>query len=430
MPMHVTSRPPSKPIPLTAEEIETNTEFNRIYNIAFNNYYKNEPAEERRIMSRTYASLYVAHALYPDEEKHIKASKGAESSIDREYINLYKRAFNTYYKDEPEKLRKIMARVYGGTFKSYYNVYTNDIDRHTRADMAAKSSVEDLRNDVTHKKYLKYKTKYLALNKHMIGGVLPGILAADASAASSTSIADLPNEIYLTMFKSLDLKGLMQLRLVNKQYKELVDEYMEKDFIKNKTYLNNLNDIFILCKIPKYRDIIIKNNSITNDVNIQIRQKIRHAINKFEELNRNVGGPFSVVEVFEDQKPLYKIILKVHNIERHQSYYRTSNSRTYIIEISNVGGYDQRGYMATLFTEEVIRGRIDTTENITLPLINADRIFSFLDEKMFNMTNINTLPLLLEKIDNITLEIHMDLNKINEEGMGVVASSSMIEKIL
>jgi hypothetical protein len=279
-------------------------------------------------------------------------------------------------------------------------------------------------NDVTYKKYLKYKNKYLALNKNMIGGVLPGASAADASAASCMSIADLPNEMNFTMFKSLDLNSLMRFRLVNKKFKLLVDTYMEREYIQNKTYLNNLNDVFTLSKIPRYREGIIRDN----DVHMKIHELLRHAIYKFKELNRNAGGPFSVNDIFENNKPIYNIILKVHNIEVLGNYQNPIISRTFITKISNTGGISQRGYSAFLSTEAIMPTRTRTTENFTEP-VNSDNnsIFSYLYNKTFIMGQINTLPLLLQKIDNISLEITMELASSDEM---YNLDSSIIEKIL
>jgi hypothetical protein len=283
-------------------------------------------------------------------------------------------------------------------------------------------------NDVTYKKYLKYKNKYLALNKNMIGGVLPGASAADASAASCMSIADLPNEMNFTMFKSLDLNSLMRFRLVNKKFKLLVDTYMEREYIQNKTYLNNLNDVFTLCKIPRYREAIIR----ADNVHMKIHELLRYAIYKFKELNSNARGPFSVVDIFDNNKPVYNIILKVHNIEVQGNYYNPIISRTHVTKISNIGGFNDRGYTAFLSTEAIMPTHTRTIENFTEP-VNSDNnsIFSYLYNKTFIIGQINTLPLLLEKIDNISLEITMELasSEVNEEGMPVLASS-IIEKIL
>jgi hypothetical protein len=272
-----------------------------------------------------------------------------------------------------------------------------------------------------NKKYLKYKNKYLLLNKHMIGGVDP----------PSIAIADLPYDVYSTMFKFFDLRGLNKLKEVNKEYSKLVDDYMGTYFIRDKTYLNNLNDVFILCKIPRYHHAIIQKNNETNEVIETIRDKIRIAIDKMEYMNKINGGPFSLVEIFENQKPMYKIILKVHNIEIIQTIHRLSGKRTYNTIISNVGGFSNRGYMADLSTEEVIGNRLISSDETNIQDIHSDGLFSFLEKNMFKAGTINTLPLLLEKIDNITLEIHEHLIVTKTNGMHDFASSSiMIHKII
>ena len=264
-------------------------------------------------------------------------------------------------------------------------------------------SVQLTGSEQIYKKYLKYKTKYLALNKHMIGGVLPpAASAASASAASAACIDDLSDNILPIMFAHLGLNGLMSLSKVNTHYNTRINYYLENHYIKEKLYLSRLNDIFILCKNPKYRDIIIKQDIKTNHVKIIIEDKINTIITRFNNENNIAGGPFSVNDVFTIKKPILRIILKVHNITPTVN---EGNGRTFITSIYNTGGLSTPGYNNDWYKQ--LDNRPDDNTATTRPIMPA-QFYNELIMKIYRDEHDKSLPQLLKEIDNISLELHKE----------------------
>jgi hypothetical protein len=258
-------------------------------------------------------------------------------------------------------------------------------------------SVQLTDSNQIYKKYLKYKTKYLAVNKHMIGGVIPPV-----ASASAACIDNLSDEILPIMFAHLDLNGLMSLRKVNAHYNTRINYYLENHYIKKQLYLSRLNDIFILCKNPKYRDIIIEQDKKKNYFKIFIEYEINKIIGRFNNENNFEGGPFSVNDVFTKHKPIFRIILKVHNIK---PTVHEKNGRTFITSIYNTGGLDNSGYSTDRYIQ---LDNLPHNNTATTRPIMPDQFYNELIMKIYRDEHDKSLPQLLEEIDNISLELHKE----------------------
>lgn len=239
-----------------------------------------------------------------------------------------------------------------------------------------------------NKKYLKYKNKYLLLKEletkqNMKGGMMEPTDQMDTSDDHNMSNLDtLPIEVVERILPSLSIKNITKLAQTNKRYQQICDNYIRR-YIRDKKYINNIEDIFVLLNHPLYGRLVKPDfYKLSNITKMELlNSRLRNIIQVFNNAVRQNGGPSSPNVIFRNGGRVYRIDIIYDIMPGNQNILSmiSAFSRSAVSESAerNAPGFfgytTVNGYsISTNSNKNIYNSFIQTLPNTTLRLLDGE----------------------------------------------------------